>query len=73
MQRGVKKKKKAGGVGEVGGGGGGKILVPVSTCNPTGAFLGQRMDFCPQTLGKSPQTLPGQKLGKSRVYLSVAL
>ena len=69
MWRGAKKKKIARGRAGVGG----KILVPVSTCNPTGAFWGQRMDFCPQTLGKSPQTLPGQKWGKSRVCLSVAL
>ena len=71
MQRGVKKKKKM----EVGeeGSGGGEILVAVSTCNPAGTSLGQHMDFCPQTPRKLPQTLPGQKWGKSGACLSVAL
>ena len=46
-----------------------KILVPVSTCNPTGAFWGQNLGL-PR---KSPQTLPRQKWGESGACLSVAL
>ncbi len=57
---------------ESGGGGGcvcvGKILVPVSTCNPTRAFWGGEMDFCPQN---DEEITPN--LGKSGACLSVAL
>ena len=64
----MKKKKKAGVIEEKAGVGG-EILVLVSMCNPTGAFFGQNLGFCPRNAREiapnSARAEVGQKWGVS--------
>ena len=71
MRRGAKKMKKVG-IGE-GGRGGAKSLYQSLRAILHWRFWGKKWIFALKMPGKSPQTLPRQKRGKSEECLSVAL